>query len=145
MEIVICASIGSTYKIKEIGDKLEKLGHLIEIPYMSQKILAGEISMEEFNKEKELNGDEFFRKNAQEDLIKRYYNKIKDSDAILVINIDKKGVKNHIGGNTLMEMGFAYILNKKIYLLNDIPEMSYMDEIKATKPIIINGDLSKIK
>ncbi len=45
-------------------------------------------------------------------------------------------------------MGFAYGQGKKIYLYNPIPEksekMHYVDEIKEMKPIIINGDLSKI-
>lgn len=34
------------------------------------------------------------------------------SDAILVLNYDKKGIKNYIGGNTLMEMGFAHVHDK---------------------------------
>lgn len=144
MKIVICGSIGATPKMKEIEEKLAKRGHKIELPYMTQKIISGEITMEEFNNKKDEDGDEFFRKTAPEDLIKRYYNKIKDSDAILIININKKGIKNYIGGNTLMEMGFAYVLDKKIFLLNEIPGMPYADEIKAMQPIIINKDLLKI-
>ena len=42
-------------------------------------------------------------------------------------------------------MGFAHVLNKKIFILNDIPEMIYIDEIKAMQPIILNGNLAKIK
>jgi hypothetical protein len=34
---------------------------------------------------------------------------------------------------------------KKIFLLNPSPQMAYSDEIVAMKPIVINGDLSKIK
>ncbi len=63
----------------------------------------------------------------------------------LAVNIDKKGIKNYIGGNTFLEMGFAHVLDKKIFLLNEIPDISYKDEIKAMQPIILNGDLSKIK
>lgn len=58
------------------------------------------------------------------------------------MNISKNGIENYIGGNTLMELGFAHVMNKKIYLLNPIPEMSYTDEIIAVQPAIINGDLS---
>ena len=70
---------------------------------------------------------------------------IGELNAVLVLNPDKKGIKNYIGGNTLIEMGFAYVLDKKIFLYNPIPEMSYTDEIKAMKPIILNKDLSKIE
>lgn len=144
MKIVICASVDFTYKIKEIKDELEQLGHQTHIPYMTKKILASEVSMEDFLKEKEKYGDTVFRETASEDLIKRYYNKIKNSDAILIVNVDKKGIKNYIGGNSFLEIGFAYVLDKKIFLLNPIPDMLYKDEIIATKPIVINGDLSKI-
>jgi predicted RNA-binding protein with PUA domain len=48
-----------------------------------------------------------------------------------------------------MEMGFAYILDKKIFLLNKIPKkskiMHYIDEILDMKPIVIDKDLNKIK
>ena len=145
MKIVICGSISFTPKIKEIADKLKKRGHSVEIPFYSQKILSGEISLEEFERIKQQNGDLGFRKQSQEDLIKRYFRLIKKADAILVVNLDKRGVKNYIGGNTFLEMGFAYVLNKKIFLFNDIPDMLYKDEIRAMKPIIINRDLNKIQ
>ena len=67
------------------------------------------------------------------------------ADAILVLNLDKKGIQNYIGGNTLMEIGFAHVLNQKIFLYNPIPNIDlYKTEIEAMKPIIINKDLNKI-
>jgi len=57
----------------------------------------------------------------------------------------KKGVKNYVGGNSFLEMGFAFILKKKIFLLNDIPEMPYTSEIVAMKPICLKGNLEKIQ
>ena len=45
-----------------------------------------------------------------------------------------------------MEMGFAHVNDKKIFLLKPIPEeVSYVDEIKAMADVILDGDLSKIK
>jgi len=70
--------------------------------------------------------------------------KAKESDAIIVINVDKNGIKNYIGGNTFLEMGFAYVLDKKLFLLNDIPKVNYKDEIVALKPIILNGNIELI-
>ncbi len=144
MKIVICGSINVTYKIKEVADELLKLGHEVEIPFYSKKILSGDASFDEFLKTKEKFGDKKFREEAKEDLIKRYFYLIKNSDAVLAVNVDKNGIKNYIGGNTFLEMGFAHILDKPIYLLHEIPDVGYKDEIEAMSPIIIDGDLSKI-
>ena len=75
----------------------------------------------------------------------RAYDAIFNSDAILVLNFDKRDIKNYVGGNTLMEIGFAHVNDKKIFLLNPIPEdVSYVDEIKAMVDNILEDDLNKI-
>ena len=144
MKIVICASIDMTPKIKAAKEALERLGHQTEIPFMSQRIISGEVALADFLAVKDKEGDSRFRQEAGEDLIKRYYNLIKEADAILVVNGDKKGIKNYIGGNVLLEIGFAYTMDKKIFLLNPVPEMGYSDEIRAMSPVVLNGDLKKI-
>ena len=79
------------------------------------------------------------------DYIRQHYKHILESDAILIVNNEKKGKKNYIGGNCLMEMGMAYVNGKKIFLLNDIPlDSAYLDEIKAMDPICLHGDLNDI-
>jgi len=74
---------------------------------------------------------------------------IKDMDAVLVLNYDKEkdGIlnKNYIGGATFLEMYDAFRYNKRIYLLNDIPNNILYDEIQGFNPIIINGNLDLIK
>lgn len=144
IKIAICASIDFAYEIKDSAQILEKMGYEIDIPMTAQKILNGELAMEKFKSEKEKNGDGAFRK-IQYDVIKKYYGIIKNSDAILVLNFNKKGIKNYIGGNTFLEMGFAHVSDKKIYLLNPVPELGYKDEIIAMQPIILNGNLKNIK
>ena len=75
-----------------------------------------------------------------------HYKHILESDAVLIVNGEKHGIKNYIGGNVLMEMGQAYVNHKKIFFLNDMPSgLSYMDEIEAMDPICLLGDLSNIK
>lgn len=145
MKITICGSINRSDKMIEVGEELEKLGHTIELPYATKEIKAGVLNQEEFNKHKEQFGDAKYRDKAPNDLIKEHWNYINQSDAILVVNVEKNGFKNYIGGNVFLEMGFAHVLDKPIYLLNDIPEIGYKDEIVAMKPIILNGDLTKIK
>ena len=80
------------------------------------------------------------------DAIREFWNLMQGADAILVMNLDKNNIQYYIGGNTLMEIGFAHVLNQKIFLYNPIPEIPYYkSEIEAVKPIIINGDLKQIK
>ena len=60
----------------------------------------------------------------------------------VIMEIEKKGIKNYVGGNALIEMGQAYVNNKKIFLLNDIPQdLSYTAEIECMDPICLKGDL----
>lgn len=74
-----------------------------------------------------------------------HYQHILESDAIVFVNNEKNGIKNYIGGNVLIEMGQAFVNNKKIFLLNEIPtEFSYTDEIACMDPICLHGDLKNI-
>jgi hypothetical protein len=94
---------------------------------------------------KEKGNGEISNRAIKQGSFKYYFEKIKEVDAILILNFEKRGIEGYIGGNTFLEMGFAHILNKKIFLLNEIPEMLYKDEIKAMQPIVLDGDLSKIQ
>jgi hypothetical protein len=62
-----------------------------------------------------------------------------------VVNLEKRGIKNYIGGNALIEMGQAYVNDKKIFLLSDIPtDLPYSAEIECMDPIPLGGDLNNI-
>ena len=63
----------------------------------------------------------------------------------MVVNFDKNGIENYIGGNVFLEMGAGFVFEKPIYLLNPIPKQDNYEEILALEPIIIGGDLSKIE
>lgn len=147
MKIVICASTFFSDKIIDIAGQLEKAGHNVSIPYLTNMIKEGKLNFDRLKQDKENGGDLTYRQGlaAEVDMIKRYYNLIKECDAVLVLNYSKKDIKNYIGGSVLMEMGFAHVLDKKTFLYNDAPNMSYSDEILDMDPVVINGDLSKIK
>lgn len=142
MKISICGSLDFIPEMKKSADQLVKLGHQVLLPKSAEMVLAGETTVEEIKEDNE-SGKGAERK-IKIDAIKRHYKKIAESDAILVLNYTKKGVENYIGGNTFLEMGFAHVLDKKIFLLNPIPQMLYTDEVKAMTPVVLNGDLSKI-
>lgn len=116
----------------KIKKQLEQLGHEVITPENMKKPIFRHATSE----------DSFVK--IKSDLIRLHYQKIHSSDAILVANISTN-VHNYIGGSSFIEMAFAHILNKKIFLLNPIPKMTYTDEILAMKPTILKGDLSKIK
>ena len=133
MKIIICGSITAAHEILEIKEKLEALGHEIEIPEgVKDEFLRGrtEVGIMEKAEDK-----------IKNDLIRGYYEKIKLYDAVLVVNPEKRGVVGYIGGNTFLEMGFAHVLSKKLYVLSPLPEISYSSEILAMKPVILDGDL----
>lgn len=143
MKIVICASLDYTPQIKETANKLTQQGHQVTIPKTAEKILNGEVTLEQIKQEKETG--EISKRAIESDVIRYYFKKIGEADVVLVLNINKKGIKNYIGGAVLLEIGFAHVLNKKIFLLNNIPDMHYKSEIEAMEPVVLGGDFSKIK
>ncbi len=132
MKIAICGSMQFGKEMLEIKSKLEVLGYEVALPKDAEKYAAGEKSVE----------DKWEKQEG--DLLKNYWNEIKSSDAVLIVNIAKNGIPNYVGGNALIEMAYAHVLDKKIYLLNPVPEMSYKDEIEAMNPAVLNGDFQKI-
>ena len=69
---------------------------------------------------------------------------IEEVDAVLVLNFEKHGVPNYIGGATFIEMYDAFRLGKRIFLYCDYPDGILHDEVVGFQPILIDGDLSKI-
>ena len=133
MKVTICSSIYFAKDVLKLKLELEKLGHAVTIPNSIEKYAREEIKHED--KWTKIKGD----------VIRKYFQVIKKSDAILVLNKNKNGIKNYIGGSVLMEIAFAHVLHKNIFLLNPIPkDLSYSDEIAAMKPRVINCDLKKI-
>lgn len=147
MKITICGSIAFQDEVLSVKEKLEKLGHEVEIWPLEVKDEKGQlISVREYYKIRRIaSEDEKWVWDRKAESVLEHFEKVAWSDAILVANYNKNDVKGYIGGNTLMEMGLAFFLKKKIYLLNQIPELSYKEEILGVKPIILNGDLTKIK
>jgi hypothetical protein len=141
MKITICGSSTFKEKMLEYKELLTKNGHAVIVHPDYEAFVKGE--KQEIWKQV-INGEHHEAKKSQ-GYIKWYYDAICNSDAILVLNFDKNGIKNYVGGNTLMEIGFAHINNKKIFLLNPIPEdVSYADEIKAMFDVVLDGDLTKV-
>ena len=144
MKIVICGSSAFREKKVWLFDELEKLGHEPVIhPHYIESVKEGRTDIID-----RINKGEHAQLKIENNYIMWYYNAIVDSDAVLAVNIKKNNQKNYIGGNVFLEIGFAYVNKKKIFIYNNYPskdECKYLDEVLAMQPIILNGDLNLIK
>jgi diphthamide synthase subunit DPH2 len=153
MKITVCGSIAFYEEMEKLKTSLEAQGHEVYIPLLSNEAPAemGGGRKIYFGQYVEDNGgiDAFPAGHPLWDLKEKaildHYEKIKWGDAIIVSNHEKRGIAGYIGGNTLIEIGVAFFLQKPIYILNPVSsELSYKQEIYGMKPIILNGDLSLI-
>ncbi len=136
MKIFIICSKHFYNKVPRIAKELQKYGHEITFPNSYGKPFE-----EEKMKRKGLEHHVEFKQK----MMRLHEPKIKENDAILVLNFEKKEIQNYIGGATFMEIIKAWELNKKIFLYNPLPNCSFTDELIGINPIIINGNLSLIR
>ena len=135
-KVIICCSISAADEVLSIKTALEERGFEVEIPEGVKHLNEWESSNAGVSEKAE--------RKIKNDLIRGYYEKMKECDIVLIVNPEKKGIPGYIGGNTFIEMAFAHILNKPLYAYYQIPEMPYTAEILAMQPITLNGDLSRL-
>ena len=104
MKITICGSMQFAKEMLEVVERLEAMGHTCFTPLQVKGYAGGEIEY--------LNGEDAQQK-IEYDVMSDHYNLIKDSDAILVLNYNKKDIEGYIGGNSFLEMGYAHVLKKE--------------------------------
>ncbi len=137
MVITICGSLTFWQEMNEIKEWL--LQHNVAEVHIPVRLGGNKRPFKDSTSD-EQSGARKIRYN----LIKKHHDKIVHSDCILVLNYSKKGIENYIGGNTFLEIGLAFVNDKKIFLYNPIPEMLYKSEIIGMQPIVINGDLNRV-
>ena len=153
MKITICGSIAFYSEMEKLKETLTVIGHEVLIPFLNneapkemgggKKIYFGKYIEDSGGTDAFPAGHELW--DLKEKAIGDHYEKIENSEAILVANYEKRGVAGYIGGNTLIEIGLAFYLRKPIYILNPISsELSYKQEILGMKPIFLNGDVNII-
>jgi non-canonical (house-cleaning) NTP pyrophosphatase len=130
MKITICGSMTHESLMSQWAKRLSESGY--------------EVAMPNLNDERAYTADSIKNATLKRGLMDKHFRKIDDSDAILVVNGTKNDVKNYIGGNTLIEIAYAYAQGLEIFLLNSVPEVSYRDEIDGMHPIVIHNDIKNI-
>jgi len=118
-------------RMKEIRENLESRGIAIEMPSLDEPTDYSSMPENE-------------RTPHKTEMIRRHLVRIKNSDAILVVNENAKGIEGYIGANSFLEMGFAFVLGKRILLLNSIPDQPNRDELLGLNPRELKGNLDSI-
>lgn len=137
MKIGIIGSMQFTERMLEVREQLRALGHDAFVTSLHHAFIGKTDNEKEVIK---------LRQKNEQGAIREMWRLMQGADAVLVLNLDKHGIPNYIGGNTLMEIGFAHVLNQTIFLFNPIPDIPYYrTEIEAMKPVIIAGDLSRVR
>ena len=134
---MLCGSATFAKQILEAKKVLEKAGHLCHTTE----------DMEHYseNPDAKLSFEEELKLSIQYDVMRQCLKKVAESDAVLFLNYEKNSIKGYLGTSMLMEIGLAYYLDKKIYLLHTIDQsQNYALELAVIKPVILDGDISKV-
>lgn len=142
VRIAICGSLDFSYGMEGLARDLKSRGFDVELPPTTKAIVSGKVAIEDIRAQKA--AGTFPQRAIRVDAIRRYWKVINQADVILVANYDKKGIPGYIGGNSFLEMGFAHVLHKPIFLLNQIPDIGYSDEIRAMQPVVLHANLSNL-
>lgn len=136
--------LGSNFFMKEmveVAHRLQTMGVDGRIHPDYEAMIAGNMP----EKMARLQNGERVAVKREYDTLRDHYARILESDAVLFVNNVKNGAEHYIGGNVLIEMGQAYVNNKKIFFLYGMPSgLPYQDEIEAMDPICLHGDVHNL-
>jgi hypothetical protein len=136
MKITVSGSLYFAEEMKKLQMNLEKLGHEVLVPDHLELCL---------NRKNDVNSCNEWSEKEFVEGTKSHFDKILSSDAVLVFNLDKKGIEGYVGVSTFGEALMAVYKDKKIFFYNELPDMSYIkSDLECMGGIVINQDLSKI-
>lgn len=139
MKIAIIGSMKFAEDMVKIKKQLDEIGHTASIPIGTEPHLN--------DKEFTDNLDDTLEWCITHDIMRRNFQQVAVSDAVLVLNYKRNGVEGYIGVSALLEMGVAHYLGKKIFLIQQPPDYKdarWAHEVAIMQPTIIKGDLTKI-
>lgn len=135
MKIFLICSKAFYDKVPAIKAELEKAGHAVSLPNCFDD--PGTEA-----RYKEMGDKEHAEWKAS--MLRHSQDVIDANDAVLVLNFDKNGQKNYIGGATFLEMYDAFRMGKKIFMYNSVPDGMLKDEIEGFAPVIVSQDVRLI-
>lgn len=123
-----------------VQKQLEKLGHTASIPVGTEPHLKDETFVDSLEANLQFC--------ISEDVMRKNFKEVTNNDAVLVLNKKRNNIDGYIGVSALLEMGIAHFHGKKIFLYNTPPdyhEVRWAHEVAIMQPVILNGDLKKIR
>lgn len=135
MKIFIASSKHFYHLIPPIQAALEAAGHIITLPNSYEEPMK-ELEMKELGAEA--------HREWKATMIRKKQGLL-DADTLLVLNFEKEGRENYIGGGTFIEVFVSFDAGKKIFFYNPLPDGIFADELKGMGPVVINGDLSLVR
>lgn len=141
--ITICSSASFYKQALEAEEELQKYGFRVLIPDTA-KLMKQENNFDVSVYKTWFTNDSYWDKKTE--FIERHFQKVLESDAILVLNYEKNGVTGYIGGNVLMEMAIAFHYKKPIFVLHPVNEkLPVYEEVLGMKPFFLNGEFRNLK
>jgi hypothetical protein len=141
--LTICSSASFYRHAVELARQLEAQGFAVLLPHSAKQMRdSGDFDLSHYQTW-HANPEDYHKKT---ELMRRHFDEVEKGDAVLVINDEKRGVANYIGGNVLMEMSLAFYLRKPIFILNGVPESSMLEEeIRGLEPVLLGGTIDGLR
>jgi len=139
MKIMICGSMSFAKEMLALQKQLQEIGHSVDVPCDT------DLHIEKPNFIDELDADREHL--IAHNIMKQCFDLLAASDAVVFLNLPKNGIDGYIGTSSLMEMGLAYYLGKKIYLMYPHPdpnEHRWAHEVASFQPTILCGDINAL-
>jgi hypothetical protein len=140
--ITICSSANFYKHVVELMEQLEKMGYKVIIPQTAHKMKADNDFEVSHYKTWFADANDYHKKAK---LIRDHFDEVARGDVCLVVNDEKHGIADYIGGNVLMEMALAFYLKKPVVIMNEIPaESPFEEEINGFQPIVLHGKIENL-
>jgi hypothetical protein len=143
IKLAICASAATYSRVIPLSDQVSQLGFEVILPATAEAMKSRGAANTEVAVDWSQIADRYGYK---AELIRGHFDVITGADAVLVMNLEKDGKPDYIGGNVLMEMTVAFFLHKPIYVYGSAPKDSpLIDEILGMQPIFLNSKLDSLR
>jgi hypothetical protein len=97
MNIMICGSMSFAREMVQAKHELEERGHTVLLPIDIESHVEDPKLIDDLERNHE--------HVKQNDVLRHCFQNVANSDAILILNKEKNGVKGYIGTSTLMDVG----------------------------------------